>query len=53
MYLDIYNNLIEEYGKLLDEKMQENDALMKRDKKGEMHFEDLFQQIEDCVKSLA
>ena len=26
-YLDIYNNLIEEYGELSDDKMQENDAL--------------------------
>ena len=43
MYLDIYNNLIEEYGKLLDEKMQENDALMKQDKTGETNFEDLVQ----------
>ena len=33
--------------------MQENDALMKREKKGEMHIEDLFQQIEDCVKNVA
>ena len=53
MYLDIYNHLIEEYGELSDKKMQENDALMKSEITGETHFEDLVQQIEDCVKNVA
>ena len=30
MYLDIYNNLIEEYEEFSDDKMQENDMLMKK-----------------------
>ena len=30
MYLDIYNYLIEEYGELLDDKMQKNDVLTKK-----------------------
>ena len=28
-YLKIYNNLVEEYGELLNDKIQENDALMR------------------------
>ena len=30
MYLEIYNHLIEEYGELLDDKMQKNDVLTKK-----------------------
>ena len=30
MYFDIYDHLIEEYGELLDEEMQENNALLKK-----------------------
>ena len=52
-YLDIYNHLIEEYGELSDDEMQENDALTKREITGETHFEDLLQQIEDCVENVA
>ena len=52
-YLDIYNHLIEEYVELLDDKMQENDALMKRKITDETHFEELVQQIKDCVKNEA
>ena len=33
--------------------MQENDALMKREITGETYFEDLVQQIEDCVENVA
>ena len=53
MYLKIYNHLIEEYGELLNDKMQKNDALMKSEITGETHFEDLVQQIEDCVNNAA
>ena len=33
--------------------MQENNALMKKEIKGETHLEDVRQQIEDCVDNLA
>ena len=52
-YLEIYDHLIEDYGELSDEKMQENDQLIKIEITGEMHFEDLVQQIEDCVNNAA
>ena len=36
-YLDIYNHLIEEYGEFLDDKIQENDTLTKKEITGETH----------------
>ena len=53
MYLEIYNNLIEEYEEFSDDEMQENDMLMKKEKTGEKRFEDSLQKIEDCVKNVA
>ena len=52
-YLNIYNNLIEEYRELSDDIIQENIKLMKREITGETHFEDLVQQILSCVKNVA
>ena len=52
-YHEIYNHRIKEYRELGDDKMQKNDALMKREITGETHFEDLLQKIEDCVKNVA
>ena len=33
--------------------MQENDVPMKKEIAGETHFEELVQQIEDCVENVA
>ena len=52
-YLDIYNHLIEEYGELPDEEIQENDTLIKWEITGKTRFEEFMQQIEDCVKNVA
>ena len=52
-YLNIYDHLVEEYGELSDDKIQENDALMKKEITEETHFEELVQQIGDYVKNVA
>ena len=52
-YLKIYNHLVEEYGELSYDEMQENDAIMKVEITGETHSEDLVQKIEDCVENVA
>ena len=51
-YLNIYNNLIEEYRELSDDIIQENIKLMKREITGETHFEDLVQNFEDWVENV-
>ena len=43
--LKIYNHLIEEYGEFLDEKIQENDTLTKKEITGETQFNYLVQQL--------
>ena len=44
-YLDIYNHLVEEYGGLWDDEMQESNELIKSEITGETHLEDFFNKL--------
>jgi len=52
-YLELFDHLIEGFGELSENEMQDNDKRIKKETTSDTHFEELVQHIEDYVENAA